>query len=65
MGIYIPKMEKPETCDVCLLECCGFCMIMDKDIDDYVDDSERHPDCPLVYLNTPLTRTLDNQTKEK
>lgn len=66
MGIYIPLAVKPLSCRGCWAEHFGDChagrvkRIMD--VDDYIDN--KHPDCPLVYVNTPTSRYFDKQAEK-
>lgn len=74
MGIYVPNLEKPDDCRVCPFlryeVDCGrsSCIVTSRIL------AERYrtipfdgvPDwCPLVYLNTPLTRGFDKQAEKK
>ena len=73
MGIYIPKMEKPDDCrdcyfckyhnDVGMTVCHAKGRLLARDRKTIHFDGT--PDwCPLVYLNTPLTRYFDKQVEK-
>ena len=54
MGVYIPKMKKPQYCGTCILclddsrICHGYCMIFHRK----VNTMELDKDCPLVPVPT-------------
>ena len=74
MGIYISNMEKPCDCRVCYFQFyydstgMTFCEAADKVLAENrkAIPFDGTPDwCPMVYLNTPLTRYFDKQASEK
>ena len=55
MGVYIPRIERPKSCDLCSDPYhalpCGLWT--------ETEDGERHPDCPLVEVAEPHGRLID------
>ena len=48
MSVLIKGMEMPHSCASCLWEFQNYCCLIHKK----VESCDRHPDCPLVEVNT-------------
>lgn len=62
MGVYIPSLKMPQTCEDCVLE--SYCSLwvearrMSGPWEKGVEATIRHPDCPLVEVK-PHGRLID------
>lgn len=58
MGIYIPNMEKPSCCALCLLSSVSmgkaFCSLLDKEI----GEADMLTDCQLIEIDEEVFRQL-------
>ena len=66
MGVYIPSLKMPQTCEDCVLESyCSLwvdarrlCSETFTDVNSMIEATIRHPDCPLIEVK-PHGRLID------
>jgi hypothetical protein len=60
MGVYIKGMDMPKQgCFRCFLRAGNYCSRLPETVIEYAVKDERHPNCPLVEVQTPHGRLLD------